>query len=780
MKLRSILAGLLGLVGLSCVSDAQLLTMGVGPGSFGTGVTCTFATGLASDGSTCISTNSTTRTCNGANDNTTAFQSFATWATGTYQPAHPGVQITLSMPAGQTCQLSDFGVTFEGILNWVYAGNNSTLIGQFFHLGSASSYQDRAHSVRVNTVSLGATSATVNPALATQPSNGCNTVAACAGLFTVGQYAVLAGVDIQSGSGFPPNSALYQFVKITNVNTVTGVITFANDPARYTYKSTWPDYNVAVDLGSGDFGGPATLFALHPGWGANITYKDVTLSSTGNNALDLPALNVTMNNVTCTSTGNSCYALTIAKTTTFLNSSAPNSTWEIDKWLDDVFWINTTVKNISFQSAQSVRNMTFTNSTVTGNITGSGFNLSITGGSVASIALGTVYGQVRSVTLTNTSIPSYNGANFSQFTGCGAEGLQNAKGWSITGGVIKFPNAYVITCTGNFAVGGLTTAWSPVGANVCFGDDSFRCTGVFQVTDLSQTGSMKQPITFTPTNPLIASTGAHGLSAGDWVSFYNGTGAGGGVPPEFSNGLMYCVIATGLDATHFEVSATCGGAAITPSTAGTGSQFAVTGYTLIATTLNLNAFPVWPSQTKLAITNHPAPSLTGRGISGGSVLGQMLNSAPAGAPTLSYIKYNFTNADTAGAGGNPHYTNIWGNVTTWTANVTQAYGGAITPSTCLFCGEAFQQVYTPTLTAFSWAGSVINFKQAGLRTFDTTGGYPAAWTGGQAGDTLTGLSQSGYIADFMGFLMDDISTDPGNPMAVSFEVKTNQGVVLPQ
>lgn len=88
--------------------------------------------------------------------------------------------------------------------------------------------------------------------------------------------------------------------------------------------------------------------------------------------------------------------------------------------------------------------------------------------------------------------------------------------------------------------------------------------------------------TFTASSASIAATNS--FVAGQPVSFVNvgGTanaGSGGtvGLPAGLTAGQTYFVIATGLSGSAFEVSATPGGTAITPTTAGTGTQYVVYG-----------------------------------------------------------------------------------------------------------------------------------------------------------------------------------------------------------
>jgi len=99
-------------------------------------------------------------------------------------------------------------------------------------------------------------------------------------------------------------------------------------------------------------------------------------------------------------------------------------------------------------------------------------------------------------------------------------------------------------------------------------------------------------VTFTNGSPVIAWVG-NGASAGTLVSFYT-TGT---LPSGFSVGASYCVIATGLGANQVEVSATCGGGAITAGSAGTGTQSIaanISGVTQYSNELSVQDFVLVP------------------------------------------------------------------------------------------------------------------------------------------------------------------------------------------
>ena len=76
-------------------------------------------------------------------------------------------------------------------------------------------------------------------------------------------------------------------------------------------------------------------------------------------------------------------------------------------------------------------------------------------------------------------------------------------------------------------------------------------------------------VTISNASPAVVTYTAHGLAAGDTVTF--SVTSGGSLPTGLTAGTTYYVIAAGLGANVFEVSATSGGAAINTGSAGSGT-----------------------------------------------------------------------------------------------------------------------------------------------------------------------------------------------------------------
>src|ERR1700720_1233522 len=296
--------------------------------------TCYFDTGTVSGlGAGLAPCVSPLPTCDGSTDDTASQNSAITWIKST-QTTFPG-KIALVWPNGKNCKVLQSGlVEFAGIKDFLFWGYGSTISGDVPHFATGNGvWADAAHTVRINTVQAGSTSVTINPSLPTQPpaaapSNGCATVAACAALFNVGDWAYVFEGDLQAGGGFPINPTQSQFVKITSVNASTGVVTFT-EPLYLTYKSTLPSYNVAVP--TYDYGGPATLASLHQDWDSVAEWRGITITSNTFTAIETNGRVSKWRDATCTASGvPACWAPTVNKAVVFFNVKTPGgAVWEV-------------------------------------------------------------------------------------------------------------------------------------------------------------------------------------------------------------------------------------------------------------------------------------------------------------------------------------------------------------------------------------------------------------------------------------------------------------------
>ena len=444
---------------------------------------CNFVTGTfigVGGPGTCIASPTA---CDGVTDNTAAFQAFVSWV-ASWDSTHTG-QVQLYIPPGRTCSLADTG---DGLLeaaganaNIFIVGYGVTLIGGYFHLGTHGWYFDQQHSVRTAAINVGDRSITINPSAPTQQSTGCQTIGAgtaianCAALFTVGQWLAVAGIDLQNGSGFPPNQAFAQYAKITSVNTVTGVIGL-DRPLRDAYETTWP---TNPGKSTYDEGGPATVFATSPGFSSTFEWRGFTFIPTSGGEIDTDGSNVTLTDVSCPS-GGTCFVPSMTYNLMWNNVQTTVANMEMDKEVENFTINKSSGGEMTFQGAGSFQNLTINNSTYV-SIVGNPKNLTMNNVNLTNFYPGPQYfGGTKSLTITNSNIGTVGNSETQPFYGCSAEGLNNATGWSMSAGVITIPNAYMIAACIT------VTGWAFPGANVCWVDSSNSCAILFQITDLTQ------------------------------------------------------------------------------------------------------------------------------------------------------------------------------------------------------------------------------------------------------------------------------------------------------
>ena len=166
--------------------------------------------------------------------------------------------------------------------------------------------------------------------------------------------------------------------------------------------------------------------------------------------------------------------------------------------------------------------------------------------------------------------------------------------------------------------------------------------------------------TFTANTASISATNS--FVAGQQVQFSN---QGGALPVGITAQNNYFVISTGLSGSAFEVSATFGGAAITPTTAGTGTQKVVHGGSValngtLATAINLG-FPVLKTPQRVVITTTDTTTvftIVGTSITGTPLTETLTNAGTSVQSVLDYYQISAINvsqgttaAVTAGTNG---------------------------------------------------------------------------------------------------------------------------------
>lgn len=253
-------------------------------------------------------------------------------------------------------------------------------------------------SARIATVAKGATSLQ----LVTPTDNS---------LFSVGQWALMTGIDMQ-GSGGPSNQFFFEYVLISAIDTVNGLITISAD-LLYDYKSAWPKYpnNIGFDLG-----GPGTLYHLDSTWFTNLNIFGITINP-GTSGIIGQGRTVNLNS--CTFIGEHP-APSVASSYTMDSCACVGSKQtEIDKLVENLRIANSTFDGtILFQSA-SIRNALIENCTAD-QIIGCARNMTIDRCTTNELGIGVNFGKVDAIVVKNSTIASVaavrNAIKISDFT----------------------------------------------------------------------------------------------------------------------------------------------------------------------------------------------------------------------------------------------------------------------------------------------------------------------------------------------------------------------------
>lgn len=196
-------------------------------------------------------------------------------------------------------------------------------------------------------------------------------------------------------------------------------------------------------------------------------------------------------------------------------------------------------------------------------------------GSVTTVSGGTSYTLSEKPAFTaHQSADSFSGGNSSLVYGVDATeakaGGDNVAAVSVAVGGTQYVEAPAVSFSGGGGTGAAATATISGGAVTAITVTNTG-TGYTSVP----TVSVNNPAVTIPTSGItiatdtIAYTG-HGLSAGDAVKYYHG---GGTAATGLTNGTTYYVIASGLTANAFKVSATSGGTAVDITGTGNNAQY---------------------------------------------------------------------------------------------------------------------------------------------------------------------------------------------------------------
>lgn len=400
-------------------------------------------------------------TCNGVADDASAFAAFNAWAQG------QTLQIILTIPSGSTCLfLSSVGISWaKGIQRLVVMGYGATIsdnngTGSGFTLGGSGVQNaivgGNKTSSRLATVSAGSSSVTpLNTSEAT--------------LFTVGQWALITGYDLQglwqNPFGYPPNPHFFEYVQITAINVATGQITFSA-PLKNTYKSTWPNYNSGNVL-QADAGGPATLYALDPSWNTEVEYRGLTIARPTAQTY-ANGRSVTYKDVTFT--GTACGVPTQNLVWQAINTNMSTCSMEADKLVGTIVLNGVTISQLAFQSS-SIDLLNMSNSSVTVSLNGTPKKAVILNSTIAVLKPGAfAYGRSDEIICTNCVISSIIPGGVLE-KGPSEAGIN--VGYTMSGGVITVPNTDGAI---RWAVPGTNLFWSGFYQT----ELSFRVVGVTQ------------------------------------------------------------------------------------------------------------------------------------------------------------------------------------------------------------------------------------------------------------------------------------------------------------
>lgn len=393
----------------------------------------------------------------GVTDDSGAFNAFNAMATGDV-----GL-VTLNIPAG-TYLFSNFSNFAVGIKQLLVIGAGSAttslksnIVGDpAYSLGGAGQFQNNTHSARLSTVSAGSTS--VQLLTVGQTS-----------LFTVGQYALITGYDLQgfwnAPFGYPTNPHFFEYVLVSNINAGTGVITFSA-PLRNTYKSTWPNYN-SGNASEVDNGGPATLYALPTSWDTEVEYRGIKFD---NPDWTTRAKGRSVTYTNCSFNGQLGPIPSENKIWSAIGCDLSTCVMEVDKLIEEMTFSGTTIYEIDFQSS-STDLCTLESSTVTHIVQGTPKRFVANNSTIASLKVGCyAYGRSDSINCTDCTISAFD-----------IQGLIRPilGSWVMSGGIITIPNSDSNGTNENQG------RWAVPGTNVMWRGSQTSQT-LFKIIDVTQ------------------------------------------------------------------------------------------------------------------------------------------------------------------------------------------------------------------------------------------------------------------------------------------------------
>jgi hypothetical protein len=703
--------------------------------------TCNINTGVATglDAGTCANP---VAVCDGVTNNAGAFNK---WDKGTTTNANGQL---IEMVVSGVCNFTTGNApTFTGLKKARLMGYGATLRSNNNQpaLGAAGGVtpagichkglsDPKGCSARVASASAGATSVTL------LDTSLCSR-------FTAGRWAVVTGFDIQGAFnapyGYPPNPHFFDFVRIgaTTNCASAGQITLGS-ALKHSYLSTWPQFNTGNAV-EADQGGPATIYALDPNWGGAVDIRGVTIDSSHQSIYQ--GRSVTLRDVTMT--GGNCIIPSQNETFEMINSTGTNCAIEVDKIIDRLIYRGTTLRRLMFQSS-STNLLEWDGGSLILDLNGTPKVANISNLTTPIVRLGPyAYGTATSATCSNCAISN-------EITGFGI--VEKGPGdvganqfYSVKRGVFSYPNAVNVTGFADNGSGKVrltvpsTTGWvtgAVAGKSGLFAKCAVSCVGGVVITVVDGT-----------TIDLLGKNFADYRWTGGGFLYNSAEQVRWAVPG--TNVLPVAFLGPGAPA--FQVTG------VTQDNAGVH----------IATTLP-GGYPVMPlNGGQVSNILVQAPKWTCTNCTGNVQMTQDFARAPPGRPLFSYANRTWTNDTSLSA------IKLWGRVTRFKINVTQAYTGATNPMRFNLSGFA----YPPNTTALRGWNALIDLRTAGLRQITPTGVTCDMGRGPVAGGC--GADSGLALSDPASFFAQALNLSKPNgsptdqPWSMSAEFITDQGVV---
>lgn len=357
-------------------------------------------------------------------------------------------QVILTVPAGTYQFHANGGAAansflFDGIPDLIVEGTGATFADNGgtgnFRMGTTGLSQNNTSHANIESVEAGATAVTL--LTASQHSR-----------FAVGRWVMISALDLQ-GEGFPPNHHWFEFVEISAIDTVNGVITFST-PLVGSYSADCPNYS-AGGASTIYQGGPATIYALTAGWDASLEFRGLTLTQPSNQILSA-GRSVKFKSVTVTEVLGLIPSLNQTWTLEDCDLSAARP--ECDKLISNMIVDNTSVERLTFQSS-SIDHLHVTGGSIIGEMFGSPKRMTIDSAcDIGTLRPGALsYGSSESFECEDSVVDALlHTGGITDKGGMGTTGVNNV--YTMENGVIRAPLSPAVP-----------TAWAVPGTRCFFG-----------------------------------------------------------------------------------------------------------------------------------------------------------------------------------------------------------------------------------------------------------------------------------------------------------------------